>query len=558
MSSHQEAKPDMAAVYILIGSLCVSGSVILLIIVYCTVHCWRKKCRNSNSTNTSNSRAAMTTTPLPPTTSLMTSAAAERQPFRHHRKQTPHIRVWNVNNLLPLNVSPKSMDRLMIESDDEKKSMLHYDLQYCDRNGIGSLCGLLTFALRYDHIHRVLMVHLIRASGLVHESRGRCSGDKKRRFNQTQKCAKIADSMIHDPPFSQILPQKIWRKHGKDRDTLSTYVKLHLLPDRRFNHKTNIRKNSDHPEFNEMFSFDVPYNCLSSRMLQFCREDNRQLKGIILKRFNITNFLQPRVVDFFPNCRVYQKYQKVDSDGHWPPASVDPDVKRGVFDLYHRFTVYNFERLKRHDIVGNVIMRDLFEKSDLHSWTEYTMQIIADTRQVTRTKKNFHLRKKTTTAIYYSTHPYVKMIQVCNNKRVKVKKSTRKMANLHPVYNETFVFELDNVALQSTNFLIKVMDWDRSQLSVSYQLTPMLRNSKLSHKDHFLRVVGSDHGIRNFSNAHMDLDEIYRLMCDSTYYGGKTTLTGFLECKSFHHYWGWSRVGNVLVLATSPKNRRYD
>lgn len=49
----------------------------------------------------------------------------------------------------------------------EKLSVLHYDIGYCDKNRSGCFRGTLTFALRYDYIHRVLMVHLIRANHLT-------------------------------------------------------------------------------------------------------------------------------------------------------------------------------------------------------------------------------------------------------------------------------------------------------------------------------------------------------------------------------------------------------
>lgn len=42
-----------------------------------------------------------------------------------------------------------------------------------------------------------------------------------------------------------------------------------------------------------------------------------------------------------------------------------------------QFTVYNFVRFTRHGLVGNVILRDLFEKSALSTWTEHTMQIFS-------------------------------------------------------------------------------------------------------------------------------------------------------------------------------------
>lgn len=48
----------------------------------------------------------------------------------------------------------------------ERRSVLHYDIGY-EKNHTGCFRGTLTFALRYDYIHRVLMVHLIRANHLI-------------------------------------------------------------------------------------------------------------------------------------------------------------------------------------------------------------------------------------------------------------------------------------------------------------------------------------------------------------------------------------------------------
>lgn len=96
---------------------------------------------------------------------------------------------------------------------------------------------------------------------------------------------------------------------GNDKaDKPHPYVKMYLLPERRNHCKTRMMKKSADPEFNEMFSFDVSYNNLPNRMLQF--------------------------------------------------------------------TIYDFDRFTRHGLVGNVIMRDLFDKSELFQWTEYTMQIV--------------------------------------------------------------------------------------------------------------------------------------------------------------------------------------
>lgn len=53
----------------------------------------------------------------------------------------------------------------------ERRSVLHYDIGYYEKSHTGCIRGTLTFALRYDYIHRVLMVHLIRANHLTDKVR---------------------------------------------------------------------------------------------------------------------------------------------------------------------------------------------------------------------------------------------------------------------------------------------------------------------------------------------------------------------------------------------------
>uniref|UniRef100_A0A0N4ZWC5 C2 domain-containing protein n=1 Tax=Parastrongyloides trichosuri TaxID=131310 RepID=A0A0N4ZWC5_PARTI len=225
------------------------------------------------------------------------------------------------------------------------------------------LRGTLTFLLRYDFIHRVLMVHVMRANSLL-----------------------IGDRQMLDP-----------------------YIKMYLLPERRHHCKTRIVKKSQDPEYNEMFSFDVQYNNLSSRMLQF--------------------------------------------------------------------TVYSFDRFTRHGLIGNVIMRDLFEKSDLYGWTEYTLPIVGSqekndfgdlllyiTYSISEQKlfvtvaKAYNLRPMDITG---ASDPYVKIDQIYHGKRIKQKKSSIKRANLNPVYNENLEFDLPLHEVRDTNLLVQVMDWDR-------------------------------------------------------------------------------------------------
>lgn len=69
--------------------------------------------------------------------------------------------------------------------------------------------------------------------------------------------------------------------------------------------------------------------------------------------------------------------------------------------------------------------------------------------------------------------PYVKMIQLQGRRRVKTRRTTMKRANLHPVYNETLVFDLPESQIGNTNILIKVMDWDRYVLNTVPTYDPL-------------------------------------------------------------------------------------
>uniref|UniRef100_A0A914R8W3 C2 domain-containing protein n=1 Tax=Panagrolaimus davidi TaxID=227884 RepID=A0A914R8W3_9BILA len=249
----------------------------------------------------------------------------------------------------------------------DNRSVLHYELGSYEKTKTTCFRGTLTFSLRYDFIHRVLMLHVLRANHLNNTPQDKTS----------------------TPPHP--------------------YVKMYLLPERRNHCKTRMIKKSSDPEFNEMFSFDVSYNNLPNRMLQF--------------------------------------------------------------------TVYDFDRFTRHGLIGNVIMRDLFDKSELLQWTEYTMQIVgsqekndfgdlllylaysAKTEKLFITvAKAYNLRPMDITG---ASDPYVRCEQIYQRKRIKLRKTSIKRANLNPVYHECLEFDLALNQIDETNILIQVMDWDR-------------------------------------------------------------------------------------------------
>ncbi|EPB79448.1 C2 domain protein [Ancylostoma ceylanicum] len=297
------------------------------------------------------------------------------------------------------------MDNELDEMDD--RSVLHYELGFYEKSGDNCYRGTLTFALRYDFIHRVLMLHVLRANHLPVEEKGR---------------------------------------------TVDPYVKMYLLPERRNHCKTRICKKTLDPDFNEMFSFDVAFNSLSGRMLQFTVYDfdrftRHGLIGNVIMR------------DLFDKSDLYT----------WTEYTMQI--------VGSQFTVYDFDRFTRHGLIGNVIMRDLFDKSDLYTWTEYTMQIVGsqekndfgdlllyllyspnEQKLYVTVAKAYNLRPMDITG---ASDPYVKVEQVYRGKRVKLRKSTCKRANLNPVYHETLEYDLPLNQVAETNFLVQVMDWDR-------------------------------------------------------------------------------------------------
>uniref|UniRef100_A0AC35TVZ5 C2 domain-containing protein n=1 Tax=Rhabditophanes sp. KR3021 TaxID=114890 RepID=A0AC35TVZ5_9BILA len=278
-----------------------------------------------------------------------------------HRSNTANQIIDSPKSIVFLD-DKNSADKKGIEKGEgENSSVFNYELTPIEKNNNSCVRGSITLLLRYDFIHRVLMVHLKKANNLS-----------------------LGDRIVLDP-----------------------YIIIYLLPDRRHHCKTRIVKKTVDPEYNEMFSFDVQYNNLSNNMLQF--------------------------------------------------------------------TLYSFDRFTKQ--IGNVVMRDLFEKSDLYMWTEYTMPVmgsqekndfgdlllyitysISEQKLYVTVGKAYNLRPMDITG---ASDPYCKVDQIYHGKRVKQRKSTIKRANLNPVYNETLEFDLPLHEVRDTNFLVQVMDWDR-------------------------------------------------------------------------------------------------
>ncbi|XP_066999874.2 synaptotagmin-10 [Anabrus simplex] len=145
---------------------------------------------------------------------------------------------------------------------------------------------------------------------------------------------------------------------------------------------------------------------------------------------------------------------------------------------YLQFSVYDFDRFSRHDLIGQVVLKGLLDSADLHQEIEYTMNILcapqdkvdlgelmlslcylptAGRLTVTIIKgRNFKAMD-----ITGSSDPYVKVYLLCEGKRIKKKKTTVKKATLHPVYNEALVFDVPAENVEDVSLIVKVIDYDR-------------------------------------------------------------------------------------------------
>ncbi|MGH0116491.1 UNVERIFIED_CONTAM: hypothetical protein FKN15_009624 [Acipenser sinensis] len=110
------------------------------------------------------------------------------------------------------------------------------------------------------------------------------------------------------------------------------------------------------------------------------------------------------------------------------------------------FSVYDFDRFSSHDMIGEVVVDNLFEVSDLS--------------RETTVWKDIHCA--TALGFYWSNlDPYVKVSLLCDGRRLKKRKTTTKKSTLNPVYNEAIIFDIPPENVEQVSVAIMVMDYDR-------------------------------------------------------------------------------------------------
>ncbi|XP_067907250.1 synaptotagmin-10-like isoform X1 [Heterodontus francisci] len=142
------------------------------------------------------------------------------------------------------------------------------------------------------------------------------------------------------------------------------------------------------------------------------------------------------------------------------------------------FSVFDFDRFSRHDMIGEVIVDNLFELLDLPKEDTIWRDIICvKTESVDLGEIMFSLcylptaGRMTLTVIKCRnlkamditgfSDPYVKVSLICEGRRLKKRKTTTKKNTLNPVYNEAIIFDIPPESMEQVSLSITVMDYDR-------------------------------------------------------------------------------------------------
>ncbi|KAJ8252064.1 hypothetical protein COCON_G00213760 [Conger conger] len=142
------------------------------------------------------------------------------------------------------------------------------------------------------------------------------------------------------------------------------------------------------------------------------------------------------------------------------------------------FSVYDFDRFTRHDIIGQVVVDNFLELNDFPRETRLCRDILYVTSDnVDLGDLMFSLcylptagrltitmikaRNLKAMDITGASDPYVKVSLMCEGRRLKKRKTSTKRNTLNPVYNEAIVFDVPPENIDQISLLIAVMDYDR-------------------------------------------------------------------------------------------------
>ncbi|XP_064084988.1 synaptotagmin-10-like isoform X3 [Macrobrachium nipponense] len=171
-----------------------------------------------------------------------------------------------------------------------------------------------------------------------------------------------------------------------------------------------------------------------------------------------------------------------------------------------QFSVYDFDRFSRNDLIGQVVLQGVAEHCDPDNEMEYVMDIL-NTKHESRelgelmlslcylptagrlTVTVIKMRNLRAMDITGSSDPYVKVCLLCRGRRIKKKKTSVKKSTLNPIYNEALVFDIPNDNIEDVTLLVKVMDYDRVGANELLGVTVLGTQVIGPGRDHWLEML---------------------------------------------------------------------
>uniref|UniRef100_A0A8D0GPR2 Synaptotagmin 3 n=1 Tax=Sphenodon punctatus TaxID=8508 RepID=A0A8D0GPR2_SPHPU len=141
------------------------------------------------------------------------------------------------------------------------------------------------------------------------------------------------------------------------------------------------------------------------------------------------------------------------------------------------FSVYDFDRFTRHDLIGQVVLDNLLEVAERDDDAPMWRDILeASSEKADLGELNFSLcylptAGRLTVTIIKATNlkamdltgfsdPYVKASLMCEGRRLKKRKTSIKKNTLNPSYNEALVFDIPQDSMDHVSIMLAVMDYD--------------------------------------------------------------------------------------------------
>ncbi|XP_061080272.1 synaptotagmin-C-like [Conger conger] len=141
------------------------------------------------------------------------------------------------------------------------------------------------------------------------------------------------------------------------------------------------------------------------------------------------------------------------------------------------FSVYDFDRFSRHDLIGQVVVDNLLDFSEGTGEKPVWRDIVEGTAEKADLGElNFSLcylptAGRLTATVIKATNlkamdltgfsdPYVKASLICEGRRLKKRKTSIKKNTLNPTYNEALVFDIPYENIDGVSLIIAVMDYD--------------------------------------------------------------------------------------------------